>query len=394
MRLSAFAQRNTKRLLPLLSAALMLAVLAGPAAAQAVAAPTTTGPSAAAPATTAPSTVTQEATTSSTDGGVTAVVPPAAGLTPLNPDWKTDQMMVQVWPEYDQNAVLVFMNFSLPAEVQLPATFKFAMPTGAWIAGIAEVDPSGNFKYNYADSYPPVQTGAQWDIVTIQVTDFRALQIDYYYDPGLPAGAGARSFPLLAQLPLDVGTLLLHVQQPARATDFTVQPALQGSGQADDGFTYAVGTFSDVKAGSTLGQVVSYAKPDGALSAGTGQTGSTQAGDSAAAKVNTNTVLLAAILVIVVIIGGFIVYRLYANSAKANKSAGRPRPQRSPAAKPAAARPATAAKPKPAANPKNDAAQDAASDKGTEINSQCVACGEELTKKNRFCPNCGEARED
>ena len=54
-------------------------------------------------------------------------------------------MSVRIWPEYDVRAVLVLMNFSLPADVTLPATFKFAVPAGAQIAGIGEIDPTGQF---------------------------------------------------------------------------------------------------------------------------------------------------------------------------------------------------------------------------------------------------------
>lgn len=392
MRLSALAPRNMRQLLPLLSAALMLLALAGPVAAQAAEDPTSTAPSAAAQqATTSSTSATGQNTTSSVtastapvlgaQAGQTAVVPPAAGLAPLNPGWKTDQMDAQVWPEYDAKAVLVFMTFSLPADVQLPATLKFAIPHGAVIAGIGEIDPNGSYTFNYADSYPPVESGTDWDIATIQVQAFRSLQIDYYYDPGLPAGAGERSFPLLLQLPLDVGTLALHVQQPAGATDFTVQPDLQGSGAAQDGFTYAVATFNEVKAGSTLGHLVSYSKPDGALSADPGQ--------SDPAQVGTRTVLLTAILVIVVGVGGFLAYYLYRKAGRDKQSSRRPRTKGSPAAQPVRSptkRPVATTRKKPAPKGGN-----AATDRGEAVDSVCVACGEALRKKDRFCPSCGEA---
>jgi hypothetical protein len=313
-----------------------------------------------------------------------AVVAPAPGLASLNPDWKTDQMVVQVWPEYDERAVLVFMNFSLPADVQLPATLKFAVPKGAVISGIGEVDENGNFTFNYKDSYPPVESGTDWDIATIQVQKYRALQIDYYYDPGLPTGAGARSYPVLMQLPLDAGSLNLHVQEPARATDFNVQPAMQGSGQASDGFTYFTATFTDVKAGSTLGYVVSYSKPDGDPS--------TTSSKPSAAKLSTNTVLLAAVLVVVVCIGALVIYRLYRNTGKAARTAGkRERPNtRSGPAEPRA----TTKKKRPAAERPAAGAQSGSTEQATPSRRFCFACGEELTKKARFCPSCGESQDD
>ena len=400
MRLPALARRSTQRLLPLLAAALLVAVLAGPAAVQAAETPSTTA--------TGQTGIWPTTTTAASGQGVqpgqTAIVPPPAVQVPLNPGWKTEQMDVRVMPEYDQKAVLVIVGFSLPANVPLPATLKFAIPAGAQIAGIGEVDPNGNFTYNYTTSYPPVEPGAEWDVATIEVKNYRQLQIDYYYDPGLPEGAGQRSFPLLAQMPMDAGTLLLHVQQPARATDFKVEPALQGSGQADDGFTYSVGAYPEAKAGSTLGHLVSYYKPDGGLS--------TDSGESSPTQINTNTVLLAAILIIVVGIGAFVVYRLYFSSRRAGQKKGRPRAQRSAAATPPPAatkrqqpgakapKAATpkAATPKAAAATKDAAATDPATttdpatEPGDEAVEYCVACGEELTTKSPFCPNCGEAR--
>jgi hypothetical protein len=391
MQLPALVARSTRRLLPLFAVALFVAVLIGPAAVQATDTSSTTvpGQSAVSPTTTV-------APGQGPQLGQTAVVPPPAGQVPLNVGWKTDQMDVRVMPEYDQKAVLVIMGFSLPAYVSLPATLKFAVPAGAKIAGIGEVDPNGNFTYNYTTSYPPVEPGAEWDVATIEVKNYRQLQIDYYYDPGLPQGAGQRSFPLLAQMPMDAGTLLLHVQQPARATDFTVQPAMQGSGQAEDGFTYAVAAYPDVKAGSTLGHVVSYYKPDGGLSTDSAQSGTTQ--------VNTNTVLLVAILIIVVFIGGIVVYRLYFKSPKADPKKGRAKGPRSQAATPPPAttkqqrqgtKPAAPAK---TTTPKAAAAADAptstypATEQGDSVVEYCNACGEELTTNSPFCPNCGEAR--
>jgi hypothetical protein len=363
----------------------LVLLLAGTALAQTVttAAPSTTSA--------APSATTQTSAAPQAPAGPTGLIPPDLALAPLNPGWKTAQMVVQVWPEYDKKAVLVIMNFDLPADVPLPATFKFAIPAGATIAGLAEVDSSGNFTYK---AYPPVVPGTNWDVATIQVEKYRTLEIDYYYDPGLPAGAGARSFPVLVQLPLDATALNLHIQQPARATDFAVNPALQASGKAQDGFTYAVATFSNVKAGSTLGYLVSYSKPDGNPTKSTSQPAST--------KLGTRTVLLAAILAVVVIVGGFIVYRLFRKAAKPVPAKGPARQKTQPGKAPSKAAPPTAAKKKKPVAPAESVATDKGEseaktvtgkeDAGQAVTGHCPACGEDLVKNARFCPNCGEAQ--
>lgn len=448
MRLPALP-RSTRRLWPLLAAVLFLTVGTGSVMAQAATNTWSTAPAAqvapgaqatpvaqATASTTASSQTTASTATTVTTAApagqgaqadATAVVPPLAGQSPLNPGWKTDQMDVRVMPEYDQKAVLVIVGFTLPASVSLPTTLKFAIPSGATFGGIGEVDSNGNFTYNYQNSYPAVQPGTQWDIATIDVKKYRELQIEYYYDPGLPVGGGQRSFPLQVMLPLDAATLLLHVQQPARATNFQVQPALQGSGKASDGFTYAVGTYSDVKQGSTLGHTISYINPDGGLSTSASQ-------PSGSTPVSTNTVLLAAILFVVVCIGGIVVYRMFAGSRRKGPKKGaaktgrgsaasaspaaakRPRPGAKTAKTPnvvtakAASRQAVPSKPRlpetatKAPRPETavttaiaetavaaESADPVTAPSGAAV-EYCMACGEEMVARSRFCSNCGEAR--
>jgi hypothetical protein len=398
MRLPTVVVRSTRRLLPLLAATLLVAVLTSPVAAQAAGTPSSAEPILVAQETTPSSTTApgQAADSSTTTSGApgqggqsapTAIVPPPAAQVALNPGWSTDQMDVRVWSEYDAKAVLVIMNFSLPADVPLPATLKFPMPAGAQIAGIGEIDPTGGFTYNYANSYPSVEPGDEWDIATIDVTNYRQLQIDYYYDPGLPQEAGPRSFPLLVQMPVDAGMVLLHVQHPARATDFAIQPALQGTGQAEDGFTYSVATYNEVKAGSTLGHLISYYKPDGGLSIDSDQSTPTQ--------FNTTTVLLAAILVIVVIVGALVIYRLYSNSRGGNQKGGGPGAKRGSASTARSGgtkrqRQAEKAQNAPPTEPPKTT--DPAVERGDAAAEYCIACGEELDPESPFCPSCGEAR--
>ena len=304
--------RVAARIIGVFVGGMALALLLGTAAWAQSPSPTV----AAAPTTSTDATATTAATgtsgaattaTPQAPAATSGLLPPVIGLTPLNPAWKVNQMVVQVWPEYDQEAVLVIMNFDLPAEVPLPATLKFAIPSGASIAGIGEVDSSGNFTFNYANSYPPVEPGTDWDIATIQVQKYRTLQIDYYYDPGLPTGAGPRSFPVLLQLPLDATSLNLHVQQPSRATDFKIQPDMQATG-AGPGWLHV--RDSDVL------------RRDGRHHAGVCRLLQQarwrpihdQPVRFRAAEHEQS--VLAAILVIVVCVGGLVVYRLYRRAAK------------------------------------------------------------------------------
>ncbi len=442
MRFPAFAVRSARLFLPLLAAALILTVPVGQAAAQETTTSSTTAGNPALGGSTGTSTWPYATTTTQTGSGgapsaqpgsaaqpaATAIVAPAAGLNPLNPGWKTSQIEVRIMPEYDAKAVLAILGFSLPADVPLPATLKLPIPAGAQIAGIGEIDPNGNFTYNYENSYPPVEKGTEWDIATIEVKSYRDLQVDYYYDPGLPPAAGQRSFPILVQAPLDTDMLLLHVQQPSGATEFQVQPALDGTGKAGDGFTYSVSSYPTVAAGSTLGHAVSYYKADGSLSIDSGQPSS--GGSTSSSSVSTTTVLLAAILAVVIIVGALVIYRLFFKSAKPQPKKGGPKGRQSqvmaaPTAKQGAkqqgqsgknqkngtskatnqrgatvatagAAAAASTTDDPAASPQTEMGADEAAETGPAAAGQateyCVACGEELNPDSPFCPSCGEAR--
>jgi hypothetical protein len=400
-----------RRLIPVITAALLVLVLVFPAAAQAD--DTTTVSTGSSTTTSSVEPASSSSTTAPSESSAPAIVPPAEGTASPNPGWQIDQMQIQILPEYDQRAVLVVLRFSLPASVPLPATMQLPIPAGAQIAGIGEIDPNGQYKYNYQNSYPTVQPGDEWDEASIDVKDYRDVQIDYYYDPGFPAAAGPRSFPLLVQIPMDVGTLILHVQHPSKAIDFQIQPALQGSGQAGDGFTYDVATYADVKGGSTLGHTVSYTNPDGGLSINATSSGS---------KVSMTAALLGAILFVLVVIAGFMGYRMYVSARKPKakpavaKSGRRPQPSGAAVGKgkrPTAAKSQNRKAVKPDESPtvtmdESAVADEPDSDEGDEGEDvegdgdnapgvdddaeHCTVCGEQLTPKFRYCPGCGEPR--
>ena len=269
----------------------------------------------------------------------------------------------------------MIMDFDLPADVPLPATLKFAIPSGASIAGMAEIDPNGNFiHYNSIRRCSRGPTGTSPPSKCRNTGHCRSTTTTTLVFPR--ERVRVRS-PCCYNCPLDATSLNLHVQQPARATDFAVTPALQATGAAQDGFTYAVAAFSDVKAGSTFGYVVSYDKPDAQLSV-------SSSGTTTGAKLNTTTVLLAVIAALVVVFGSVIIFYLYRKGGKPAPSKGQQRAKTPPGRATAAPRNAQAKK--PAAR-----VADVVNEQREASAAHCPSCGEELAKKARFCPNCGLA---
>ena len=227
----------------------------------------------------ATATTAADASSGGTAGSAAAAVvtPPSAGFTPLNPGVKVASVDLQIWPEYDTRDVLVFMNLTLPADTKFPATFTYVVPTGARLAGIGEVDPSGTFTYNYNNGPPPTTVGQDGNIVTITLQKYPTVQVEWYYNPGV-AASGARSFPVSVVIPVDTDLVNIAVQQPARSTGFTVEPPMGQPVASGDGFSYVSGTVPAIKAGSQVTTTISYTKSDNEPSNSTSVPTPTQAG--------------------------------------------------------------------------------------------------------------------
>ena len=310
LQMTSHARRTALRpLLALVLAVVAVVVLAGTA----LAATTTTAGADASGAATA--TTAADASSGGTAGSAAAAVvtPPSAGFTPLNPGVKVASVDLQIWPEYDTKDVLVFMNLTLPAGTTFPATFTYVVPTGARLAGIGEVDPSGNFTYNYNNGPPPTTVGQDGNVVTITLQKYPTVQVEWYYNPGV-AVEGARSFPVSVLIPVDADLVNIAVQQPARSTDFTVEPPMGQPVAGRDGLNYVSGTVPAVKAGSQVTTTISYTKSDNEPSNSTTVSTPTQQ--------STSKWLIYVFVGLIVVVIAFAVYRLWLRPANASGGAG------------------------------------------------------------------------
>lgn len=88
-----------------------------------------------------------------------------------------DSVQVDLWPDYDQPAVLVLVTAMIPAESELPAVVSIKIPA---VAGepnaVATIgDDGGMFTAEYQ-----MQTDGDSSLVMLQTTE-RKIRIEYYY---------------------------------------------------------------------------------------------------------------------------------------------------------------------------------------------------------------------
>lgn len=166
---------------------------------------------------------------------------------------------VDVWPEYDQPAVLVIYHISLSSSATLPATFNLRIPAGAEVYAVAVSDPTAGL---LNASYERNVSGL-W--ATLKITANRPdIQVEYY-DPLVKDGSARH---IVFEWPGDYGVDAFSVtlQQPVGATGLTMEPALTQSSVGQDGFVYYTSMTQSLAVNQPYTLTIDYQKTTDTLS--------------------------------------------------------------------------------------------------------------------------------
>jgi hypothetical protein len=170
-------------------------------------------------------------------------------------------LIIDLWPEYDKPEMLVIYKAELSPEVSLPAEITLRMPVQAGPPAVVAVGPDAS---SVADTVYETQVMGDWlDVSFIATTP--AIQFEYY-DPRLLKDGTQRSYEFTWPGDYAVGSMVLQVQHPLEATDFTVTPAMGRTDQDTIGFVYNHIEVGALDQDSTFDISVSYQKESDALS--------------------------------------------------------------------------------------------------------------------------------
>jgi ribosomal protein L32 len=262
---------------------------------------------------------------------------------------------IGIWPEFDRQAMaLVILSGQFGDEVPLPATVAVHMPASSGgPAAVAFVDPESDTLLAIDYDLTAAKDSL---LVTFTIPD-PLFQIEFY--DSLSIDTSNRSYTYVWPGDLATDDLFVEVQEPADATDLSVDPDLGDRTVSPNQLEYRSASMGPLEAGKTLAVNLTYAKPDlrtsveilgdGGADASTSQLVDSGSGVPTIAIV---AAIVGAILVALALMAGAVVYwRSRRRSATA---------------------PATSA---PAAQPRAKAF--------------CSQCGEPLLPGHRFCPQCG-----
>ena len=185
-----------------------------------------------------------------------ATVPPSRSAAQENPRFAS--LQIEIWPEFDRRqAALVILKGELAANVVLPTTVSLRIPAssgGPTAVAFATAAQAELFNLAYD------RTDAD-DLITLRIkAPQRFLHVEFY-DP-LVTDTPDRRYTYVWPGDLAVERLSVRLQEPAAASNISVQPELGAGVAGPDGVRYRTAELGAFKAGKPLPIEIRYTKTD------------------------------------------------------------------------------------------------------------------------------------
>ena len=261
-----------------------------------------------------------------------------------------DSLSVQLWPEFDQPAMLVIYDFTLPESTSLPVDVTLRFPTDANIIAIAYADAGGLLNAPFEE--PFVEEG--WQVLTVTVDTSAQYRVEYYAP--LEFSGDQRDYSYLWPGDYAVNTFTASFRVPLDTTDITTDPTMSEATLAGSQERILVWETSDLEAGEQLPLQVTYTKTSDRLIAEGQPLETGTVDDSTPGRVSLNNYLpyILGGVGIVFIVAGIIYFW--------QTSQGKPAPR------------------------KRHRSRSEADD---EDDTYCSQCGKRAKSGDRFCRTCG-----
>ncbi|MCA9982178.1 MAG: zinc ribbon domain-containing protein [Anaerolineales bacterium] len=162
---------------------------------------------------------------------------------------------VQLWPDYDQEALLVLISGVLPADVSRPATVSLPLPPNSTVNAVAQVSEDGGGLLN-------LEYEVEGNLLTF-TTPSPGFRVEYYQPYVV---TGTERMVRFAWTPTTaVGQVVTSVQEPLAAQNFTLSPPADQIQQLDNGIRYHLYNPQSLTAGQPLFVEINYDLPTGQL---------------------------------------------------------------------------------------------------------------------------------
>jgi hypothetical protein len=168
-------------------------------------------------------------------------------------------LSVDIWPEYDQPAVLMIYRIKLAADTHLPVSLAIRIPASAQINAVAILDPSGGLINSPYEN----TTQGQWAVLKMTSNSLQ-VQIEFY-EPLVKDGNKRHiEFKWAGDYPVD--KLDANFLQPFGAESISINPAPTDTGPGQDGLTNYHNQIANLAAGQSFTLTIEYKRQTDVLS--------------------------------------------------------------------------------------------------------------------------------
>jgi hypothetical protein len=173
-----------------------------------------------------------------------------------------ESMQIEIWPDYDRPAALVILRGEFASDVGLPAAVSLRIPASS--GGPAAVAYAAEKKGQLLNLMHDRSDASEF--ITLRFTvPSRFFHVEFY--DRFATGASERTYNYLWPGDLSVSWLDVVVQEPAGASNLSVQPALGDTFAGSDGMRYRAAQLGPHKQGIPLPIEIRYTKADPRTSA-------------------------------------------------------------------------------------------------------------------------------
>jgi hypothetical protein len=173
-------------------------------------------------------------------------------------------LLVEIWPEYDRPEVLVIYRGELSPTTPLPAKLTFRLPGYLEAMHAVAVERDGVL----VDVNPEVielrHEGE--DLLLTFSTDSAKIQFEYYDPVILKKQNRNRQLAFQFVVPYNIEAIIFEVQEPLQAEDFSLSPEAGNTFIGQDGLTYHTIQLADLTPPDTFELSATYQRDTTGLS--------------------------------------------------------------------------------------------------------------------------------
>jgi hypothetical protein len=209
------------------------------------------------------------------------------------------RLRLSIWPEYDDPRVLIMFRGEMAPRQAFPASITLPIPKGAEIIGAGMISDRNELLLHPHQVLP----GDSQDTLQLNLPVPRFF-VEFYYNPFTASGPEKRFvYPAPTTYPIDL--FEVDIQQPLKATAFTVDPAPMERTTDKEGFTYHQFASRDVGKGHHQTFTIAYTKTAPTPSV-VKQQSTAQPAEKARTRSHTTLVSLGIFAGVILLFGGYV----------------------------------------------------------------------------------------